>query len=56
MKTKTNVKLKETILQFAFRWLLPPFCFGISTGSAKYQVEETAELPKLEDAQSITLE
>ena len=50
MRTKPNVKLKETILQLAFRYLLPPFCFEISGGSAKYRVEETAELPKSEDA------
>ena len=28
MTTKTNVKLEETILQLAFRWLLPRFCCG----------------------------
>ena len=52
MTTKTNFKLKETILQLAFHWLLPPFCFGISAGSTKYLVEEMAELLKSEDTQS----
>ena len=56
MTTKTSVKLKETILQLAYRWLLPPFCFRISTGFAKYPVEEMAELLKSEDAQSNALE
>ena len=52
MTTKTNVKLKEAILQLAFQ----PFCFGISVSSTKYRVEEMSELPKLEDAQLNTLE
>ena len=56
MTTKTNVKLKETILQLAFHWLLLPFCFGVSAGSPKFRVEETAELLKSEDAQFNTLE
>ena len=47
MTTKTNVKLKGTILQLAFRWLLPPFCFGISAGSAKNRVERDGRASKI---------
>ena len=36
MTTKTNVKLKETIFQLIFCYLLPPFCFGIFAGSFTY--------------------
>ena len=55
-KHKINVKLKETILQLMFCYLFPQFCFGSSAGSSKYRVEETAELLKVEDAQSNALE
>ena len=48
LTTKRNVKLKETILQLAFRWLLPLFCFQISSGrdgraskSVRRQIERT---------------
>ena len=53
---KSKCQIKRDILQVGFRLLLPPFCFGSSAFSAKYRVEETAELLKSEDSQSNTLE
>ena len=55
-KNKYQIKIDHSSMRFSLAQLLPPFCIGISAGSAKYRVEGTAELPKSEDAQSNTLE
>ena len=55
MTKKPNVKLK-TDHSPSTRWVLAPFCFGFFSGSAKYRVEETAQLLKSEDVQSNTTE